>query len=288
MRIAIVSDIHGNLEALESVLRDAQKCGVEHFICAGDAIDPLPQSQRVLDRLEELRAPLIRGNHEDYVLRALQNPFDPIASAPNWEPVRLVARSLNPDTIARLNRLPMTLTVAHEHAGPLLICHSSPRSNLHGWRILVDDDMAKELQQRSEPTIVCGHWHLQDTRRWRDKTLILNGSVGIPLNGKIAAEYVIIEARNDTWQSEHRQVPYDNQITLRDYRDSGWAKVGGPMAWLLFDEVRTAQRRLVSFYEWLGNHPQPINTLDSLTKAVKAYLNEINSWESITAFLGQL
>ena len=165
------------------------------------------------------------------------------------------------------------------------VCHASPGSNLKGWRRSVSDEMAAEIQALPEMTIVCGHWHLQETRRWQDKTLILNGSVGFPLKEKIEAQYAILEEVPGAWQVEHREVAYDNSVTLRSFRDSGWAKAGGPMAWLLFDEVRTARRKMVDFYLWIVTNPRPISEAHDLARAVKEFLQEVGSWADLCSYL---
>src|SRR5438128_199681 len=120
MRIAVLSDIHGNRHALETVLEEIRKRDIDQIVCLGDIVDPLPASGQVFERLRNLQIPILRGNHEDYVVTAHESPEHEISTAANWEPVRLVAKSLSTQTIQALKDLPLTVSLKGEKAGEIL------------------------------------------------------------------------------------------------------------------------------------------------------------------------
>src|SRR5580704_4189608 len=68
MRIALISDIHGNYLALEHVLEDARAAGVDRFACLGDVATLGPRPGEVVRKLRELQCPVILGNHDDFLL----------------------------------------------------------------------------------------------------------------------------------------------------------------------------------------------------------------------------
>ena len=229
MRIGIVSDIHGNLAALEAALAGLNLSGVDRIICLGDAVDPFPGSKATIELLERLAIPILRGNHEDYVVTAAEltegtlkeSSIEPIHVTPNWEPVRVLARSLSQEFIKRLKNLPLTLSLDEGLLSEVVFCHASPSSNQSGWRYATDERLNCELSAHPACTMVCGHWHMPETRVWQNKQLITCGSVGIPLRGRVESEFLIVERRGSEWHSNHGATIYDNTSTLEDYRNLG-------------------------------------------------------------------
>ncbi len=291
MKIAVISDLHGNHHALDAVLDDLSQRGVDEIICAGDIVDPLPGSRKVLETLAKLKIPTLRGNHEDYVLRAVAKlAGDPMTYAPNWEPVRQVAGSLDENQIDLLRNLPLFLRRSDAVAGGLIICHASPRSTMSGWSKGVAPKLAAELSEFCAATFVCGHWHRQKTDVWGSAQLISIGSVGMSLNGKPEAEFAILEPHRGRWSVEHVNLAYDREAAWREYRDSGWVEKGGPTAWLLFDELRLGARRMSPFIAWTQNsqkpHPSwPYQNQAELESAIKTYLKEVGAWQELRQLL---
>lgn len=281
MRIGVISDIHGNLSAMETVLAFLHRHAVDRIVCLGDAIDPLPGSRAVIERLESLDVPILRGNHEDYVITAVESKDDPIAISPNWEPVRVLARSLERSFIDKLKNMPLTLTLDAGKKSEIVFCHASATSNLSGWRHAIDEKLAEDLAAHPACTWVCGHWHLPETREWQAKRLITSGSIGIPLRGQVAAEFAVLEREGDEWLSEHFELPYDNIPTLEDYRSTGWVSEGGPLAWMLYDEVRTARRRVIPFHKWMKSSGIEQPTMTDLRDAGRGFLLEVGSWDAV-------
>lgn len=181
--VAVLSDIHGVLPALDAVLAEPDVRAAERIIVTGD-IAAGPQPVEVLDRLVELgeRVLLVRGNADrelvDWARGGHGDPPDPIAP---W-----AAAQLRVDQIELLAGLPHPVTVDVAGFGPVLFCHGSPRDD--DEVVLVDSRMEwwsevfAELDGRIR-TVVCGHSHMPFVRLV-DRRLVMNsGSIGMPYGG---------------------------------------------------------------------------------------------------------
>jgi predicted phosphodiesterase len=178
-RVAVLADIHGNLPALEATLADAEKAGAQAFVLLGDiALGPMPAA--TLDLLESLgdRAIWVHGNCE----RELVTVFDGgTIPGPNGETAEATARLIGRSHRDLLDGLPLTVTADIAGLGPVLFCHATPRRD--DEMILVDsppDRWAAVLDGAREPTVVCGHTHMQFDRLAAGHRVINPGSVGMP------------------------------------------------------------------------------------------------------------
>lgn len=283
MRVGIISDIHGNTHALEAALNELSRLRVEQIVCLGDSVNPLPGSFTVFAKLEALNIPILLGNHEDYIVRCFERPDDPINHAPNFEPVRVLAKRFSRELVEKLKQLPMTMSLNDQQAGDCLLVHASPLNNRLGYRYGIDAEMERQLLSTSANTIVCGHWHDPETRVWQGKRLVTNGSVGVPLRGQIKAEFLILESIGTEWTVEHHSVSYDNKATLKDYRESGLITEGGPITWLFYDEIRTAEKRLSAYIQWANAHGRSYSTFENMALSAREFLVQLGSWSAISS-----
>jgi putative phosphoesterase len=183
MRIAVLSDIHGVLPALEAVLAEPAVRSADRIVLTGDlAAGPMPVE--TLDALAGLgdRAVWVRGN-ADRELVSLRDGGetsipDPVAP---WAAVQL-----RPDQVARLDALPLTVTLDLGRFGTTVFCHATPRDDEEV--VLVDSRPARWAEvystvDGSVSTVVCGHTHMP-FMRLVDRRLVVNpGSVGMPYGG---------------------------------------------------------------------------------------------------------
>ncbi len=287
MEIAVISDIHGNWTALMAVMEEIRRLGISQVVCLGDRIDPLPSSKRVCQYLFDRNIPMIRGNHEDYVIRASRDADDELCRSVRFKPVHLVAKDLDQRTIERLERLPLHLTISDWTGdGGILFCHASPHSNFEGWKHGISQALATDLKTFPQKTIVCGHWHDPKTETWEDKTLVTVGSVGVPLAGKLEVEFLVLRPLDvGGWQAHHLTIPYNVEKTISEYQRSGWIKKGGPIAWLILFELITAQRKMAPYFAWLGDRSRSINAEKDWEKSVRDYFSETGGWEILQPFL---
>lgn len=236
MAIAVISDVHGNLGALEAVLADAAARGVERVVNLGDILSGPLDSTGTADRLMALGLETIRGNHERQLLeqpRAAMNASDAATDA-----------VLEAHHRAWLASLPVDLWLEPD----LYACHGSPRDDLEflletvepqGCRAATEAEVAERLGVVPAAAVLCGHSHRQRAVRLSDGRLVVNpGSVGLPAfaddhpypyiieSGTPHARYAVIDRNDMGWQAELLTVAYDWDAASRLAAASGrpdWA-----------------------------------------------------------------
>lgn len=237
MRIAVVSDIHGNLAALDAVRADFGRRGVDAVVNLGDLLSGPLQPRETADRLIELDWPTIAGNHERQVLT------DPPERMSDSD--RHAAAQIRPDQREWMRGLPASLRLYEE----LLLVHGTARSDLECFIETVDETgmraaTREEARERAGDSdarlILCGHTHVPRSLRLDDGRLIVNpGSVGLPAyrgehpyphqveNPGPQARYAIVERGEDQWKAQLIAVDYDWQaaaaLALR-HRRPDWAR----------------------------------------------------------------
>lgn len=232
--LALLSDIHGNLVALEAVLDDLRRAQPDAVVCLGDVAATGPRPHQTLTRVRELGWPVVLGNADAWLL-------DPREPAPQERDDRFLqqvreldrwcAERLDKGDRAFLRSLPKTIDVRLGSVGTLLCFHGSPRSfNELLVATTSPEDLDVALHGTSATLLAGGHSHQPLLRRHRDRLLLNPGSVGIPFErvdtGRITrtpawAEYALLgwdgQALDVTW----RRVPLDNESVIADYRASG-------------------------------------------------------------------
>jgi predicted phosphodiesterase len=221
MRIAALYDIHGNLPALEAVLRAAQALDVESYVIGGDVL-PGPMPVECLSLLRSLGsdAAFISGNGEADVL-ALRDGRE-VERVPRQylDVMRWSASQLGDDDAAWLASWPST-TRRESSRGVILFCHASPRNDSD---IVTRATNAEAVQEvfagQGAPIVVCGHTHMQFDRKLGDVRVINAGSVGMPF-GPRGAYWLLID---DDVRPQH--TPYDFEDTATRIRRSGYPRAG--------------------------------------------------------------
>jgi hypothetical protein len=186
---------------------------------------------------------------------------------------------LGPAIAQELSELPFSLLV-----DDLYVCHASPSHNAKSYWRPNDQQINDSVASTSARTLVAGHIHHQ----WKDervgKNLILAGSVGLPLNGQPRPQYVILERARQEWTPEHRTVAYNQAAALKEYVESGAFTQGGPIGWMLYDELATAQPRLSFFQPRLQKTGLPAR-IDDWEHEAKAFLEEQGRWDAVAQAL---
>ena len=182
MRIAALYDIHGNLPALEAVLDDVRRIGVDRIIVGGDVL-PGPMPRETLECLLALDRPVqfIMGNG-DRVVRTLMAGGESSEFPESYrEAMRWNARQLLPAHEAILAAWPATVRVDVPGIGETLFCHASPRNDLDILtRLTPDADVRSLFAGLHAPLVVCGHTHMQFDRTIGGVRVVNAGSVGMP------------------------------------------------------------------------------------------------------------
>ncbi|MGH2485804.1 MAG: metallophosphoesterase family protein [Ktedonobacterales bacterium] len=230
MRVALISDIHGNAYALDAVLADIQERVVDRLVCLGDAIQGGAQPAATVRRLRELGCPIIMGNADAWLLSGEETGTEPMTS--ELETVRQWSLSqLSADDRAFIAGFVPTLRVPLTERHALLCFHGSPAS--------FDDILLPttpyatfldSLHGYDARWFAGGHTHLQQVRRVGSGFFCNPGSVGRVYNNELTgggaqrdpwAEYAILTATGDAVSLGFRRVPLATEPLFAILRASG-------------------------------------------------------------------
>jgi len=179
MRIALLSDIHGNLVALETVLQELAQEPIDQIVCLGDVAALGPQPHEVLDRLRQLDCPVVLGNTDAWLLMPAGTKTSDshiLSIITSW-----CAEQLTPTDRSYLQTFVPLLELPLDEGRRLLCYHGSP----HSFDDVIaattpDADVQAMLAGYSAAVLVGGHTHIQMLRRYQDAHLINVGSIGLP------------------------------------------------------------------------------------------------------------
>jgi putative phosphoesterase len=219
MRIAVLSDIHGNLLALDACLADlASQGGADGIVVAGDLCLDGPKPKKVLQRIEEIGAACVRGNTDRYLSdETSSEKFDP----PEAAQIEWTRRDLGERWLTWLRELPFALRIG-EDDNQLLIVHANPKTDdEHLWPDADELVLARLVGDETAATIAYGHLHLPYVRTWRGKLLVNVASAGLPKDGDPRACYAILTERDGGWQVKHRRVAFDVKRVATQLADCG-------------------------------------------------------------------
>jgi len=226
MRVAVLSDIHANVQALEEVMKDvvAQKC--DHVFCLGDLALAGPSPKEVVEYVMSQDSwTVIQGNTDKMI--AQYGP-DVIAFLEEQYPV--MANAIADDVAllsdkhrAYLNNLPPMLQMEIEGVSILLV-HGSPRANNED--ILPEmplDKIEEMIFGTTENLILCGHTHIPCGYQTRTQQTVVNvGSVGRPMTKEPKACYAILDLNNSSFEIRHRFVEYNNVKAAKIMSERGF------------------------------------------------------------------
>ncbi len=236
--IALLSDLHGNLPALEAVLADIRKRSIQRMICLGDLVGKGPQPVEVIELMRATCETILVGNWELGIAKPQQS------AGGLWQQHRIGAERLK-----YLAQLPYSIDF-HMSGKRVRLFHASPQSVYH--RVLQNASLSQmhEMFEHSESTgglpnepspDVIGYadihtpymtpldnpWTVADKKlEYRGRLLFNTGSVGLPYDGVPQASYVILQGRfgsldTDPFSIQFVRVPYDVELAVRLAEQSG-------------------------------------------------------------------
>jgi putative phosphoesterase len=197
VRVAIVSDVHGNLTAFDAVLADIQRRTPDVVLHGGDLALMGAQPAEVIDRVRELGWPGVVGNTDEVLWRPDEQARQERLAPKLGTLLRLIFKEyaaatlqlLGEERVTWLRELP-----AQQHLEDLVLVHAAPDDL---WRAPMPDAEDDELSAVYEPldaaTVVYGHIHRPYTRTLTRMTVANSGSVGMPWDGDPRASYLLIE-----------------------------------------------------------------------------------------------
>lgn len=230
MRIAVISDIHGNCFALDAALADLARRSVDQTVCLGDAIQGGAQPAETVARLRALGCPVVMGNADAWLLTGRVTGEEPVTA--EQEEVRQWSLGrLSADDQAFIASFAATVPIVLPSGRTLLCFHGSPRSF---DEILLPSTLYADMQQALGPYLPAiltgGHTHLQQVRRLGASFFFNPGSIGVAYDHDQApedtsldawAEYAILSDTDGALGLEFRRVPYDADALRQQIAASG-------------------------------------------------------------------
>jgi len=275
MQIAVLADIHGNLPALQAVAADIDRLNPDLVFVAGDFQNRGPNPREVTQFVARSGWTLLRGNHEDYVIRQsqksrIQDGSDCDDDYYNWLPARWTA-GLTSDFVESIKQLPIATTLTGPDKVSITIAHGSPRSNNEGFFPTTTEAKAKEMIGNDPPGLLCvGHSHLPFVRQVNATLLVNVGAVGFPFDGDRRASFGLMTWDRDRWEVEIRRIEYAVEKVLQEFERVNFYQGAGPLSHLIRRELESARPHLTPF-EYLFGTPLRERKL-SIQDAVEAYM----------------
>jgi putative phosphoesterase len=230
MRVALLSDIHGNLLALEAVLTALKQEAADQIVCLGDVAIFGPQPGETLARIRALRCPVVMGNTDAWALDPQPHPLRN-ADSPRFNDVEFWgAAQLTADDLAFIRTFQPIVQLTLDNDITLLCYHGSPRS-YHDVILgtTPDDELRVMFSGFTATAMAGGHTHTPMLRRLETTTVLNPGSVGLPferLPGSQAtrnppwAEFVIVEWRDAGLQIKFCRTPINVAAVIKTVMES--------------------------------------------------------------------
>lgn len=220
MRVAIVSDIHGNRTAFEAVLADLRQTSPDLILHGGDLADAGTSPAEIVDRIRDLGWNGVLGNTDELLARpeSLEEFASRSAAPPAlWAAIREMAgatrQALGEERIAWLRNLPRT-----QMLDPVALVHASPESC---WRAPMPEASDAELESvyapLGQPVAIYAHIHRSYVRSVAGMVVANTGSVSLSHDGDRRAAYLLL----DEWKPAIRRVEYDVDREVRDLIANG-------------------------------------------------------------------
>lgn len=226
MKMAVISDIHANLYALEAVLKDIEIRGINNLYCTGDLVGYGPRPNEVIELIMRKRIPTVMGNYDDAIgnMRFLCGcDYKDEKSLQLGEKSIIWTKENTAEASKRwLRELPGEIRIS-DYDLKMLFVHGSPRAlNEYLYENTEEKYLNELLVENNANVLVCGHTHLPFVKRISSGYIINAGSAGKPKHGNPNVTYIIIETNESRKLiTEIREVPYSYEKTAREIENSG-------------------------------------------------------------------
>jgi len=259
MKIAALGDIHGNYQALISVLDHVDRWQPDLVLVLGDIINRGPRSQECLHLIQERGKSsdwhIIKGNHEGYVLK-MDDPAL-IRSGVEYklrQVIDFTYLSLSDEDLQAVRSLPDQISLDIEANQFLRANHASTAGDRIGIYPRTPENKLPDLIDVDASLYLVGHTHQPFIRNWKDTTIINTGSVGLPFDGDTRATFAKLTYRAQTWKGEIVRVDYDRKAAEDDFYSSGFIPEGGALTDLILAELKLGWPQLGKWFMRYEQH----------------------------------
>lgn len=234
MKIAVISDIHGNYEALKSVVKDMEEFKIEKIIALGDLVGYGPEPEKIINFIRKNKIPSVMGNHE---LAVFDNKELGCLNEDAHNSILLTRKLLSKESIDYIKKLPVKLIENN-----ILFIHGCPPDSISGYIFMLSDkELVGIFKKLKQKVVFVGNTHeiklysyngkkitkkyFHKGRKRLDKTqkhIINAGSVGQPRDENNNAKYIIFD--NNEFSIDVRFVPYNIKKTVDLIKKRGFPK----------------------------------------------------------------
>lgn len=224
MRIAVLSDIHSNHLALEACMDIIHKSDVDGIAFLGDYVSDCPYPQKTMRIIRnvppEYKTWFVRGNREDYMLghrRALAEEWSYNSQSGS---LLYTYENLTGGDLRFFEDMPIGMEVKIDGYPPFSICHGSMQNSRE---LFVGDCPVTHsvMDEMTTSLLVCGHCHRPYVFTRGAKTILNAGTVGNPINGQTAAQFVMLESDGGEWKYKTVSAPFDTEAEIAEFYESG-------------------------------------------------------------------
>ncbi|MBS4760422.1 MAG: metallophosphoesterase family protein [Clostridium sp.] len=229
MKIAIISDIHGNIQALEAVMQNIKQEKCEKIFCLGDLAMAGPEPSKTIDKIKELQKTtdfiLIQGNTDEMIancdnqiLHMLKENNPIMANA-----LQSDIQEISEEQKLFLRNLPKQKETEIEGLKILLV-HGSPRKNNENiYPDLKIEEVEEMISQTDADIIFCGHTHMPCGYQTNTKQTVVNvGSIGRPFSEEPKSCYAVLEINNKEFSIKHNFINYDFKTAAEILKERGF------------------------------------------------------------------
>jgi len=220
MKLAFLSDIHGNAVALEAVLQDIKEKNVDKIYVLGDICYRGPEPQRSLELVQSLNCDVIKGNADEWVVRGVSRGEVPDQALNMMNRERdWISSQLDQGNIDYLDKLPMELMI--EAKGMKIHAfHATPNSLFEIVPPFESDEVLRDKFMVNEADLyICAHIHKPYIRYINGKCVINIGSVGLPFDGIKKSSYALIDITANGFQTTIVRVPFNTDKVIQQYKE---------------------------------------------------------------------
>ncbi len=252
MKLAVLSDIHGNLPALQAVADHIAGWMPDRVIVNGDVVNRGPLPLACWQFVEDRGWTVLAGNHEQYVLNWRDREQTSTEVIYQFYESSLWTFRQLAGKIDALAQLPTALPITAADGKEIRLTHASMRGLEDGIYPETGDDELRKQIAPAPAIFLTAHTH-RPLERIVDDTLVINsGSVGSPFDGDERACYLQLSRYRNGWQSQLIRLGYDRDQTREHFHTSGYLEGGGPLTRIILQEwelARPSIRRFIQRYE---------------------------------------
>ncbi len=272
MKLAVISDIHGNLPALGAVVEDLEKWRPDQIILNGDVINRGPDSLGCLQLIAQQwpQCHITKGNHEEFVLACAEKLFSPgiqrheLRRFAHWTIDQLGA------SLEAVRQWHEDFDLTAPDGGEIHITHGTRLGKRDGIRHNTDPESLREKLGDPRQLFITAHTHQPLVLDYEGTLVVNTGSVGSSFDRDYRAAYGRFSFHAGHWDAEIVRLEYDRARTERDYEESGFLEQGGPFARVMLTELRQSRGHMAP---WMRRYHQAV--LDgeiTVERAVTEYL----------------